>query len=164
MPLPGPRGWLQARRLAVSWQDVWNGFRVRAGLHYGSPEIQFDDVTKGWDYYGTMVNEASRLESLAHGGQILISDAFLRELALELPAQGLTTKCHGRVQLRGCPEMIVVHEVVPEMFSARRFPPLDIDVEDPRRQKRVSGTEGERSEAVPTAFSAAHKRALDDLF
>ncbi len=34
------------------YSNVWNGFRVRVGIHYGLGDILVDEVTKGYDYYG----------------------------------------------------------------------------------------------------------------
>ena len=51
--------------------QVWAGLRVRVGVHYGPAQIMFDESVLGYDYYGTVVNAASRIESVAHGGQVL---------------------------------------------------------------------------------------------
>eukprot|EP00667_Euglena_gracilis_P002302 EG_transcript_2302 len=39
-------------------RTCWNGLRVRVGVHYGLGDVQFDPVTKAFDYYGTVVNTA----------------------------------------------------------------------------------------------------------
>ena len=36
---------------------------MRVGIHYGSGEIKFDPVSLGYDYYGTVVNTAARIET-----------------------------------------------------------------------------------------------------
>ena len=43
--------------------------RVRMALHTGESEL------RDYDYYGNTVNRCARLRSIAHGGQILISEA-----------------------------------------------------------------------------------------
>eukprot|EP00796_Vickermania_ingenoplastis_P007387 gene7387-5201_t len=55
------------------YKEMWNGLRVRIGIHTGMCDIRFDEVTKGFDYYGDTVNTAARTESTAIGGQILIT-------------------------------------------------------------------------------------------
>ena len=52
------------------WYDssVWNGLRVRVGVHFGHGDIKLDPVSQGYDYYGTVVNTAARVEGVAHGG------------------------------------------------------------------------------------------------
>src|SRR5947209_8043333 len=44
-------------------------FGVRMGLHTG------EATARDGNYFGTDVNRAARLMSLAHGGQVVISDA-----------------------------------------------------------------------------------------
>jgi len=48
--------------------------QVRIGLHTGNPKIYFDDNTKLFDLSGTDVDKAARVEGLANGGQVLISE------------------------------------------------------------------------------------------
>ena len=45
---------------AAEYARHWRGLRVRIGLHYGKGDIAFDEVAKGYDYYGSVVNAASR--------------------------------------------------------------------------------------------------------
>ena len=57
--------------------EVWplpNPLRVRMGLHSGPAEL------RDGDYYGTTVNRAARIMSVAHGGQVVVSLAT-QELA-----------------------------------------------------------------------------------
>ena len=80
---------------------IFRGIRVRMGIHYGAVEAVYDEVSKGYDYYGDTVNTAARVESVGFGGQILITedvvtaagDALDKSGDLELiciacPAQG----------------------------------------------------------------------------
>ena len=34
-----------------TYHDLWNGLRVRIGIHFGRGDITYDTVTKGYDYY-----------------------------------------------------------------------------------------------------------------
>ncbi|KAL9650595.1 hypothetical protein ABK040_006396 [Willaertia magna] len=58
---------------------IWSGLRVRIGIHFGRAENQFDKVMKRPDYFGSAINKAARIESIAGGGQILVSEEFLLE-------------------------------------------------------------------------------------
>jgi len=51
---------------AATW-DATGPLRVRMGIHTGAGEL------RDGDYYGTALNRAARLMSVAHGGQILVS-------------------------------------------------------------------------------------------
>src|SRR5918994_2996944 len=53
---------------AESW-DVSEPLRVRIGIHSGAAEL------RDGDYFGSAVNRAARLEAVAHGGQIVCSQA-----------------------------------------------------------------------------------------
>jgi hypothetical protein len=47
---------------------------VRIGLHTGTPIVYPDDVSGRTDLSGTDVDKAARVESIARGGQVLISE------------------------------------------------------------------------------------------
>ncbi|MFN8483061.1 MAG: tetratricopeptide repeat protein [Anaerolineae bacterium] len=51
------------------------GIRVRAGLHAGEAE------ERGGDYFGPVVNRSARLMAVAHGGQVILSQAVWDRLA-----------------------------------------------------------------------------------
>jgi len=57
------------------------GLVLRIGLHWGLPhQIILDPVVQRKDFYGNIVNVASRIEGEACGDEIAVSDAFLAEL------------------------------------------------------------------------------------
>ncbi|ORX68152.1 adenylyl cyclase [Linderina pennispora] len=61
-------------------QLVYRGLRVRMGVHFGSPVSEEDPVTRRMDYFGPMVNRASRVSGAADGGQIYISRDVMDEV------------------------------------------------------------------------------------
>ena len=62
-----------------SW-DVSEPLRVRIGIHSGAAEL------RDGDYFGSAVNRAARLEAVAHGGQIVCSQATADLVRDSLPA------------------------------------------------------------------------------
>lgn len=68
--------------------------RVRMGLHTGDAEPQ------AGDYYGTAVNKAARVMSLASGGQILLSE-ITALLLREQPPPDLDVRSLGLYRLKG---------------------------------------------------------------
>ena len=72
-------------RMAEVSDGPWNGLRVRCGINFGPTEAVFDEVAKGYDYYGPTVNVAARVESAAFGGQVLISRSVDQALGSRLP-------------------------------------------------------------------------------
>eukprot|EP00667_Euglena_gracilis_P004994 EG_transcript_5023 len=90
----------------------WNGLRVRAGIHYGHGDIKLDPVSKGYDYYGTVVNTAAGIESVCHGGQTGVSAAVFEALGGQCP--GAVWADLGEQPLRGLAEPIRLYQVLPE--------------------------------------------------
>src|SRR5690242_1957977 len=66
---------------AESWPEI-GALRVRMGAHTGAADL------RDGDYYGTAVNKAARLMSVAHGGQIVLSHAT-EELVRDAAMDGL---------------------------------------------------------------------------
>eukprot|EP00667_Euglena_gracilis_P003051 EG_transcript_3058 len=106
------------------YRDLWNGLRVRIGIHYGMGEVTYDEVSKGYDYYGNVVNAAARIEALAHGGQIVVSDALLAALPTPLDPTFATVAPLGVFPLRGVADPPALAEVRPVALQDRSFPPL----------------------------------------
>ncbi|KAI0301034.1 hypothetical protein B0F90DRAFT_1810245 [Multifurca ochricompacta] len=63
---------------------IARGVSLRMGIHCGTPVCEMDMVSRRMDYYGPMVNRASRVANSAGGGQILMSADALRELKVEM--------------------------------------------------------------------------------
>ena len=59
---------------------IYRGLSVRMGMHWGSPVCEPDPITKRMDYFGPMVNRASRISSVADGGQITVSADLISEI------------------------------------------------------------------------------------
>eukprot|EP00668_Euglena_longa_P028664 GGOE01035955.1.p1 GENE.GGOE01035955.1~~GGOE01035955.1.p1 ORF type:complete len:1170 (-),score=364.75 GGOE01035955.1:575-3943(-) len=113
-----------------SWvPGCWKGLRVRVGIHYGRGNIKLDPVSHSYDYYGTVVNTAARIESVCHGGQIGVSEAVFVALGGHFP--GAVWADLGLQPLRGLAQPIHLYQVLPEgALSQRQFPLLRINRED----------------------------------
>jgi predicted ATPase/class 3 adenylate cyclase len=68
--------------------------RVRMGMHTGEAEL------RDGDYFGSALNRASRIMSIGHGGQILISETTLN-IAREHLSSDVSMLNLGQHQLRG---------------------------------------------------------------
>eukprot|EP00667_Euglena_gracilis_P000192 EG_transcript_192 len=111
------------------WSGVsragWNGLRVRVGIHYGQGEIYLDPVSKGYDYYGTVVNTAARVEAVCHGGQVGITQAVHDAMKGEFPGASVTHL--GEQILRGLSEPVHLWQLLPTELNSRTFPPLRLE-------------------------------------
>eukprot|EP00760_Papus_ankaliazontas_P029200 PhM_4_TR4159/c2_g1_i2/m.73939 len=92
--------------------ELWNGLRVRIGINFGTGSVQLDPVTGGYDYYGTVVNTAARVESVGHGGQVIVTSAVLDGLHGDLKGRGISVLSFGAQSLRGLDEPLELHQLV----------------------------------------------------
>jgi class 3 adenylate cyclase len=90
--------------------------RTRSGLHAGV-EQQRDD-----DYFGRSVNRAARIMAMAHGGQILISQAVAALVAARIP-EDVVLRDLGEVRLCDLANAERVYQVVHPALRAE-FPAL----------------------------------------
>jgi len=90
--------------------------RIRVGIHSGYPTRTADN------YVGIDVNATSRITSLGHGQQIVVS-ANTREAVRAADAGGLRFVALGAHKLRGFPEPVGLYQIRAEGLP-HRFPPL----------------------------------------
>ena len=99
--------------------DDWASFGplpVRMGVHSGSA------VSRADDYFGNEVNRTARLMAVAHGGQILVSNATAELAGAELVSDAFLDDL-GMHRLRDLSEPIRIYQVVTPLL-AQQFPPL----------------------------------------
>jgi predicted ATPase/class 3 adenylate cyclase len=90
--------------------------RVRMGLHTGTAELRGDD------YYGVTLNRAARIMSVAHGGQVVCSQATEDLVVDRLPA-GVALRDLGVHRLRDLASPVRLAQIVHAELSSE-FPPL----------------------------------------
>jgi class 3 adenylate cyclase len=83
-----PEALLEHPGAAEEWGDtddrvMFKGLRVRMGVHAGTPKMVRDPMTRRVEYIGPVVNAAARITALAHGGQVLVSEAAQRKMGLK---------------------------------------------------------------------------------
>src|SRR5207244_1289864 len=89
---------------------------ARCGVHVG--DVEHRDA----DFFGTAVNRAARIMSVAHGEQVLVSDAVTRAVLDRLPPE-LSLIDLGAVRLRDLSRAERVWQLAHPSLR-REFPPL----------------------------------------
>ncbi|CUG87348.1 receptor-type adenylate cyclase, putative [Bodo saltans] len=118
------------------WDDpnnyplYWNGIRVRVGMHWGMGSIKLDPVSQGYDYYGTLVNTAARVEGVGNGGQVLATHDFYVQLESEgMNLSHVDVKPLGPQPLRGLDQPVPLYQLCPMELRSREFAELRLDIE-----------------------------------
>ncbi|KIY00693.1 uncharacterized protein Z520_03358 [Fonsecaea multimorphosa CBS 102226] len=63
---------------------LFRGLQLRMSAHWGEPVSKWNEVIQRMDYLGPVVNRAARFIQVTEGGQIVVSEDFLRQLQSEL--------------------------------------------------------------------------------
>ncbi|KAG8165094.1 hypothetical protein KVR01_005369 [Diaporthe batatas] len=160
---------------------IFRGLSVRMGTHWGEPLCEVDPITRRMDYYGPIVNKASRVSACADGGQITVSSDFISEIqrcletyqepsngvedTLEddsfalavrkelrsLSSQGFEVKEMGEKKLKGLENPEVVYSLYPHALAGR----IDQHL---LHEKQVSG---EVEKTLPATVAQGGELAFD---
>ncbi|OUM61017.1 hypothetical protein PIROE2DRAFT_13090 [Piromyces sp. E2] len=116
---------------------LFRGLCVRMGIHYGTPLCEKDPTTGRMDYFGPMVNRASRICSAAQGGQIFISSEVIKEVTKRkggdlsqlrmsdtldekiTDSMNIKTWIIGEKKLKGLETPEVLHVMYPKQYYLR---------------------------------------------
>jgi len=119
---------------------IWNGIRIRMGIHVGNPSCRRNPMTRRMDYYGAVVNRASRVADSAHGGQIVCTEEVHQAL-VEAQNKSDFKKDVSIVELgefpyKGIADLVKVYQITDKSLEARApFPKLRIDKANIRQDK-----------------------------
>ncbi|MGD2078796.1 MAG: adenylate/guanylate cyclase domain-containing protein, partial [Chloroflexota bacterium] len=128
--IPAINAVLAAQKALITqkWEGI-SPIKVRMALHTGEANV------REGDYYGSAVNRAARMMSLAAGKQILLSGTTARLVRDSMPSE-TTLNLLGQYNLRGLthPEEVyqLVHPALP-----RNFAPLESKADYPRNLPSV---------------------------
>ena len=115
--------------------DEFENIAIRIGLHMG--QVTIDDNIQA-DVFGRHVNRASRIESLADGGQIYLSYSVFDSAKGWLASNdSLIWTLHGSYFLKGIQNPIEIYEVVDSNY-AQPSPPK----------------KGDKKRSIPKSFSS----------
>ncbi|ALR84495.1 putative serine/threonine-protein kinase receptor [Niemeyer virus] len=97
---------------------IYAGLRVRIGLHFGSVKINYDPISRKYEYFGPTVNTAAAVTTITHGGQIIMTEDVTNKLSTENSNKPI---CLGRVDIDGIPDSLVLYEHVISALIGRFF-------------------------------------------
>ena len=141
------------RAIAVPADGDRLELRVRCGLHLGDVE------QRDGDYFGGAVNRAARIMAAAHGGQILLSEAFVDRVRKQLPPFA-SLRDLGRVRLKdlAVPEHVyqLVHPELRQEFPALR----SLETTPNNLPQQISSFVGRAREAAEVRQLLARSRLL----
>eukprot|EP00755_Sulcionema_specki_P003582 Sspe_Gene.27996::Locus_12429_Transcript_1_1_Confidence_1.000_Length_2491::g.27996::m.27996 len=99
---------------------VWNGLRVRIGIHTGEVDMQINPITRRADYFGPTVNKASRVTGCAEGGQIFVTSEVMSHLrSANLPLLEYDFCSMGVHVLKGVETAAELFCILPTHLSSR---------------------------------------------
>ena len=112
--------------------DIWNGPRVKIGIHVGGVKATANGTTSRFDYSGEAVLKAARLSSVAVPGSVAISEEVISVIRRRKPGDdcdGMDFESinnpivlsMGSVDLKGFPESYV-SLLIPQHMRGRKEP------------------------------------------
>eukprot|EP00906_Rhabdomonas_costata_P021271 RCo030896 len=102
---------------------LWRGIRVRMGIQTGQPEVVVDYATNKVDYFGPSINEAARVESKAHGGEICITKDVMDMIERSNASEDWDIKFIGEHSFKGVSQKIPVYSLHHISLAERTYPP-----------------------------------------
>jgi predicted ATPase/class 3 adenylate cyclase len=133
---------------AERW-TVSEPLRARIGIHTGVAEL------RDGDYFGSAVNRSARLEAIAHGGQIVCSQATT-DLARDVLAEGVVFVDLGEHRLRDLSRAERVFQVHAPGLQSRFAPLASVDAFPGNLPRELTSFVGRQDELAGIA------KALDE--
>jgi len=84
-------------------------------------QCKYDNITKGFDYYGPATNATARIEALAFGGQTLISTEVHSRLSKDFKDTACIFQTVGGVHVKGVSEEVFLYQCLPKELKGRAF-------------------------------------------
>eukprot|EP00756_Hemistasia_phaeocysticola_P066601 Hpha_TRINITY_DN9346_c0_g2::TRINITY_DN9346_c0_g2_i1::g.26024::m.26024 len=100
---------------------LWQGLRVRIGMNCGPVRVEKNPVTGRFDYFGSTVNVAARVEAaLKRGGLTGVTESMMNELDPEFRRRpDLCIADHGIHELKGVAKPVRIFIVLPRQLAPR---------------------------------------------
>eukprot|EP01059_Diplonema_ambulator_P032403 TRINITY_DN6336_c0_g4_i1.p1 TRINITY_DN6336_c0_g4~~TRINITY_DN6336_c0_g4_i1.p1 ORF type:complete len:1093 (+),score=361.27 TRINITY_DN6336_c0_g4_i1:33-3281(+) len=114
-----PEG-LGLEKVDSNGKPLWNGLRIRMGVHCGSAIVEENPITARTDYRGENVAKASRAENMAKGGTVCITSTLLEKIQPHLSELDHPAILDiGEKQLKGIQGTTALHILAPRTLADR---------------------------------------------
>ena len=127
---------------------VFNGIRIRMGIHTGFPNCRRNPVTGRMDYFGPVVNRSARVSDTGHGGQIVctqeVVDSLRSATGLADPRLWLDARLKplvsdmGSHALKGIVEDVRIYQLMPSKLALRTLPPIRTSTNEKAEKERMA--------------------------
>ena len=150
-------------------EDLNRGLRVRMGINLCHEiEAKFDHVHGRYDYYGPDVNLSARVESIAAGGQVLMSSETMRALMEEedyelIKEDTVSILASHGVSLKGVADKVPIFQILPKSLSLRKFEPLE-GAQDDGMDHSAGGDTASMASSIYDEKKSGIARAIDSIF
>jgi class 3 adenylate cyclase len=120
---------------------IFNGIRIRMGIHTGQPSCRRNPITGRMDYFGPTVNRSARVSDSAHGGQIVCTQEVYDVLAAAQKSgefkKNIVVEELGSFPYKGISELVKVYQLSSkELVERNPFPALRVEEpEEPKEDK-----------------------------
>eukprot|EP01063_Lacrimia_lanifica_P018252 TRINITY_DN2518_c3_g1_i1.p1 TRINITY_DN2518_c3_g1~~TRINITY_DN2518_c3_g1_i1.p1 ORF type:complete len:790 (+),score=135.72 TRINITY_DN2518_c3_g1_i1:69-2438(+) len=113
-----PAALLELPECAPDDDGIWGGLCLRIGIDAGPVDLEMNELTRRYDYFGETVNRAARLEAQCPPGSVAGRASALRGLLskLDVPAKCLRVTS---VELKGFSGSMEMAAVVPKGCAGR---------------------------------------------
>eukprot|EP01065_Artemidia_motanka_P008803 TRINITY_DN14457_c0_g2_i1.p1 TRINITY_DN14457_c0_g2~~TRINITY_DN14457_c0_g2_i1.p1 ORF type:complete len:1160 (+),score=317.83 TRINITY_DN14457_c0_g2_i1:474-3482(+) len=106
-------------KIAGSDEWLWNGVRIRIGIHFGRCEMEVNPTTGRADYFGPPVNIAARLEAAGVGGFVGVSDTVAASVGEATLQSFAHTVPMGKKELKGVGKPVELLGLLPKGLEGR---------------------------------------------
>jgi len=141
------------RALAAEDWEMSETIMVRSAIHAGPVE------EREGDYFGGTVNRVARIESAAHGRQILASQ-IVADLLVDDPLPGITFKPLGDHRLRSLERPETLLQIVADGLALDFPPPRSMEVLPNNLPQQTTSFVGREKEMEEVTSLILHKRRL----
>eukprot|EP00756_Hemistasia_phaeocysticola_P002907 Hpha_TRINITY_DN11956_c0_g1::TRINITY_DN11956_c0_g1_i2::g.20624::m.20624 len=108
-------------RYDSSGTKIWGGLRVRIGINWGAVRVEENAVTHRFDYFGSTVNTAARVEGALRQGGLIGVTAAVKDIIRghEEELGDPVVFCLNNVTLKGVAETVDIVVYIPSKLAER---------------------------------------------